>query len=146
MDHDVFQELLCLRLYGELDAEGDARLDAHLSTCAACRSFALELEGGELARRRPAEPDALPAEWAVRRRALRAHARPPRWIPWLTFAAGLAAGIACAFLLRSPASARPGAAPLQVAELDGQAPFVPRAEPPPPSASRGPLARLGARR
>jgi len=145
MDHDVFQELLCLRLYGELDADDGARLDAHLGACAACRSFALELEGslGELARR-PAEPDALPAEWAVRRAALRPRSR--RWIPWVAFVAGLAAGIACAFLLRSPAPARPGAAPLQVAELDSAIPFAPRAEPPPPSACRGPLARLGARR
>ena len=42
MDHQEFQEMIVLRLYGELSSEDEARLDAHLLSCASCREEAAD--------------------------------------------------------------------------------------------------------
>ena len=95
-DHAPFQELLALRLYGELDPADGPRLDAHLAGCAACRALAGELERVLGALVPLSAPDGdLPAGWRERLSAAAQHARPARARPWLAFAAGLAAGMLC---------------------------------------------------
>src|SRR5262245_55350788 len=49
--HEEFEIAALRRARGALDAEGVARLDAHLAACAACRSFASTAEATEAALR-----------------------------------------------------------------------------------------------
>jgi anti-sigma factor RsiW len=142
MIHEKFRELLCLRLYGETDETERRALDEHLAGCADCRAYALELEQGLGAlRARRAERDDLPAGWRERLGEV-AHARLSRG-RLLAFVAGLAAGIAVAFALRTPPASQEHSMPrTEVAELAGLPPFVLRAEAPPLASVRGPFARL----
>jgi len=145
MDHENFRELLCLRLYGEADETERRTLDEHLSGCADCRVYALELEQGlgVLPRRRDARDD-LPAGWRERLRA--SVPAPRRRVRISAFVAGLAAGIALAWILRVPPRAlAPAATSIEasrVVEVAGLPPFVPRADAPPAATVRGPLTRL----
>ena len=146
MNHETCHELLCLRLYGELDRDEERTLDEHLSSCAECRAFGAELDGslGTLARAAPRVyelPDGWHAQLVKRVQRTRSHRR---LLPWATFAAGIAAGIALMLALwASNDHARPHLEGAGLAQLDGAPPFVLRADPPPPATGRGPLARLG---
>jgi len=142
--HERVHELLCLRLYGEIsDEEGEA-VSAHLQECAACRAFAGELGAGlgSLAAA-GAAPDELPASWRTDLAAtVSLERRRERRGRLLTFAAGLAAGMALLIGARSgPTSVHPPSE--HVAHFDAP-PFVPRAAPPPRTTSQGTLARAGA--
>ena len=46
-DHGFFEELICAGLDGELTAEQQAALDAHLAECEQCRAFRDALEAVE---------------------------------------------------------------------------------------------------
>jgi anti-sigma factor RsiW len=140
--HEPFQELLSLRLYGELDPAEERRLEEHLATCAACRAFGDELAGslGALARS-VARADDLDLAWRTGLAAQVHGERSRRRLRTLaTFAAGLAAGLLAMAALRS-APARTGRAPAAI--LAASPPFELRADPPPVATGRGQLARLG---
>jgi predicted anti-sigma-YlaC factor YlaD len=95
--HTYMRELLALRLYGELDDAGRARLDDHLTHCAACRAFDVELERG-LGQLASAVPERdLPSGW--RERLERQVAQPAlrTWRP--SFGLGAVAGLAAGVLI-----------------------------------------------
>ena len=62
-DHGFFEELICAGLDGELTAEQQAALDAHLAECEQCRAFrdALEAVEGVSTRHLPDPPAELTA-------------------------------------------------------------------------------------
>lgn len=145
MIHETFRELLALRLYDELEAAESAALDAHLAGCAACRTFALELQAGLGRAPQGTAADDLPAGWSEALRA-RIGARPSAPRPatrrpaLLAFASGLAAGllVMAGWRARGEPSATPARPPAAV-----ETAFA-RATPPPLASGRGPLAQLAA--
>lgn len=103
MNHERFEQLLALRLYGEVDAGERAELDAHLAMCAECTRAARELESGLGAfagRTRHADEldlapllaRALETEPFAARRAARLRA-------WVPAAASFAAGVLATWLV-----------------------------------------------
>jgi anti-sigma factor RsiW len=162
MTHETFHELIALRLYGELDAAETARLEEHLASCTDCRAVALELEEtlGAVHASDEAVRDELPAGWRerLRNRALSVPPRPRRSAV-LPFVAGLAAGLLLMLTWTSyqggGVSTGPDGARIPTVDVGGgdpivasagrstrRAPFAARAEPPPRTSSRGPLAHL----
>ncbi|MEJ2078769.1 MAG: HEAT repeat domain-containing protein [Acidobacteriota bacterium] len=112
MDHQEFQEMIVLRLYGELSSEDEARLDAHLLSCASCREEAADCS--KLFRALEEYGPIVPADDLVdarerlllrlprtrTRRSAAGNRESGRLISWLTsgytFArAGAAAGLLC---------------------------------------------------
>jgi len=149
--HDEIRELLALRLYGELDAEGHEQVARHLPGCEACTAFASELERGlgRLAARPDDAFDELPAGWresvAIAALAERP-ARRSRLFPGWQLAAGFLLGLLTAWaLLRAapPADPRDTSVVQQPAPRAGAAATsdVPRS-----TGGPGPLARLAAQR
>lgn len=118
--HDV-EPLLLGRSAGDLDAEGAARLDAHLAGCAACRAEAAALDRTLSLVRLPApdagEHAALSGLADSLRTARVAAARRRAWP--VRFAAGLAVAAAAAAFLVAPAYTR--RAPTLTAEEAAQA-------------------------
>jgi len=122
--HDV-EPLLLDRAAGDLDADGAARLDAHLAACAACRAEAAALDRTlSLVRLPPpdaAEQAALSGLADSVRAARDAAARRRAWP--VRFAAGLAVAAAAAAFLVAPAYTRraPTLTPEEAARARAQA-------------------------
>lgn len=139
MNHERFQELLALRLYGEVDAAERAELDAHLATCAACARAARELDAG-LGTFVPLARSGAPGDLAPRlARALAREESAARWSRWIPAAASFAAGALATWLV-----VRGGGAP-DAPHASGLPPTTWERfhadTPPPAAASSGSLAR-----
>ena len=153
IQHDDIHELLALRLYGELEAGDVSRVEAHLAECAACRTFAGELEHG-LGRVAMASADDLPGDWRARLErevAASPPASPARGVVapqsfLLGTALGLAAGLLVAWgLIVAMPSKDAAPQPTYVASngsADGAPVEVALATLPPKAQAGGELARL----
>lgn len=133
--HEAYEELMALRLYGELDAPEVQRLDEHLRDCAACRARADELGSSLGALAAPADDAGFSA--AARARLERALARERRgaWRPASAALLGFAAGLLCALALVI-ASRASDAQPRGLPVASAPSSFA-RATPPPAAQDRG---------
>jgi anti-sigma factor RsiW len=145
MNHERYEELAALALYGELDADERAELATHVAGCARCAELRDALRAG-LGRLREDPADRLRRgletfDAGLRRRVAR-EARAERvraLLPVLAFAAGV---LATWLALRGPAETVAPAKPAR--ELASASPWqrFHGSTPPPAAASSGSLAQL----
>ena len=146
MKHDFFQELLALRLYDEITRAEQERLDSHLSSCEACRSFEAQLAKGLGRILDSTSPRDTPAIWLheLQARVLReeelpyVHSHRPLMA---SFTSGLAAGLGAAFLGLAGWRALESKPPVPLQAERPLQEFA-RSEPPPLAAGCGQLAHL----
>jgi len=145
MRHEEIRELCALQLYDELDADEAARLEAHLTGCDECASFARELRAG-LGRLADAPPhDDLPAGWRERlaHESLAPWAPARRALPLLPLAASFLAGAALAWGLSAAAGGGPPAGvELELAQGPAAGSTFALPSPPPRARDRGTLGLL----
>ena len=132
--HEDYRELIALRLYEELEGRDGVRLEQHLSGCAPCREYALALEAGLGACSQPTEDTDLPAGWRERLGEMTRPPGPRLLRPALTFAAGLAAGLAVMAFTPGPTQQIP---PSGYATNAGTSRLLALVEGPPPLATGG---------
>lgn len=142
MNHERFEELSALALYGELDAREREELELHLRTCAECRRQRDELQRGlgRLVRPRVEHVGALPADWDAA--LARAIADEPRvrstWLPAL---ASFAAGLLATWVVMRGATDAPARTEVSSAPASAWSRFHAEAAPP-QATSAGSLGRL----
>ncbi len=128
MNHDQFEELIALRLYGEADSQELRKLETHLSECSRCRRLASEMS---------ADLSQLPAPSSSMTLQNTARQRPSWLIPAAAAVLGFLLGTTMPFAVGSETESR-------VASDERIGSVMSTAEGRPPAVtSEGGLSRLG---